>query len=320
MPLRIDPQVDKKMKALTDALGKTQEAPVGDVEARRRSGHRMMDHIAATAAPVDGVETESFAIPGSDGTALDAAWYRRSDDGERGGAVLYLHGGGMIFSLEEMGRVYDLVTRRYVAASGVPMLVVDYRVAPEYPHPIPVEDCYAALTWLAGQSGALGFDPGRLAVMGDSAGGGLAAGVCLMARDRGGPAVAQQLLIYPMLDDRPSVPDATIKKFLTWTYDDNLTGWGALLGDVAGGDDVSPYAAPARESDLTGLPDTYIDVGDLDIFRDENIAYARRLSDAGVPTELHLHPGCPHAFEVLAYGAEVSSRTLADRIRRLQSL
>jgi acetyl esterase/lipase len=111
---------------------------------------------------------------------------------------------------------------------------------------------------------------------------------------------------------------------LTWTYDDNVTGWAALLGDIAGTDGagtdaVSPSAAPARATDLTGLPDTYIDVGDLDIFRDEDITYARRLSDAGVPTELHLHPGCPHAFESLARRADVSRRAIGDRIRRLRA-
>jgi acetyl esterase/lipase len=107
---------------------------------------------------------------------------------------------------------------------------------------------------------------------------------------------------------------------LTWTYDDNITGWGALLGDQAGGEDVSPYAAPARATDLAGLPDAYIDVGDLDIFRDEDIAYARKLSQAGVPVELHVHPGCPHVFEAMAPGADVATRALDDRIRRLQSL
>ena len=157
-------------------------------------------------------------------------------------------------------------------------MVVDYRVAPEHPHPTPVEDCYAALVWLADRAPTLGVDARRLAVIDDSAGGGLAAGICLMARGRGGPAVAQQLLIYPMLDDRAVTPGPQLLPFLTWTYEDNLTGWGALLGDSAGGDDVSPYAAPARASDLTGLPDTYIDVGDLDIFRDEDITFARRLS------------------------------------------
>lgn len=226
----------------------------------------------------------------------------------------------MIFGLEHIGRIYDLAVRDYVAASGVPMLVVDYRVAPEHPHPTPVEDCYAALRWLATNAASLGVDPARLAVMGDSAGGGLAAAVCLLARDRGGPAVAQQILIYPMLDDRAATPDCSLLPYLTWTYDDNVTGWGALLGADAGSESVSPYAAPARATDLSGLPDTYLDVGDLDIFRSEDISYATRLADAGVPTELHVYPGCPHAFEALAPSAGVSKRALSDRVRRLRSL
>jgi acetyl esterase/lipase len=226
----------------------------------------------------------------------------------------------MIFGLEHLGCVYELAVRDYVATSGVPMLVVDYRIAPEHPHPTPVEDCYAALRWLADNAESLGVDPARIGVMGDSAGGGLAAGVSLLARDRGGPTIAQQLLIYPMLDDRTHTPDPQLVPFLTWTYDDNVTGWAALLGDSAGTDAVSPYAAPAHATDLTGLPDTYIDIGDLDIFRDEDITYARRLSDAGVPTELHLHPGCPHAFEALARKADVSQRAIGDRLRRLRTL
>jgi acetyl esterase/lipase len=123
-----------------------------------------------------------------------------------------------------------------------------------------------------------------------------------------------------MLDDRARAPDPQLLPFLTWTYDDNVTGWAALLGGAAGTDAVSPYAAAARATDLAGLPDTYIDVGDLDIFRDEDLTYARRLSDAGVPTELHLLPGCPHAFEALARGADVSQRAINDRVRRLRSL
>ncbi len=320
MAVELDPQVREQLSSLLEALGRTEAAPVGDVEARRIGGHRMMDYVAATSAPVEGVDTEQFRLTASDGVALDATWYRRSTGDQPGSAVLFIHGGGMIFGLEHIGAMCDLTVRGYVAASGVPMLVVDYRIAPEHPYPTPVEDCYAALKWLAGQAATLGFDPARLAVMGESAGGGLAAGVCLLARDRGGPAVAQQLLVYPMLDDRPSIPDPALLPFLTWTYDDNLTGWGALLGDEAGGEDVSPYAAPARATDLAGLPDTYIDVGELDIFRDEDITYARRLSDAGVPTELHLHPGCPHIFETVADGADVAKRAVNDRIRRLRSL
>jgi acetyl esterase/lipase len=320
MALRVDPQVKEQMDRLTKALGDVDAAAVGDVETLRRNDHRMSDYIGANTTVAHGVSSETFTVTATDGTALPATWYRRSTGDLPGSAVLYLHGGGMILSLAHIGAMYDIAARRYVAESGVPMLVVDYRVAPEHPHPTPVDDCYSALEWLADRASEFGFDPGRLAVMGDSAGGGLAAGVCLMARDRNGPAVAAQLLIYPMLDDRPSPRDKALLGHLTWSYDDNLTGWGALLGDQAGGDTVSPYAAPARATDLVGLPDTYIDVGDLDIFRNEDIDYARRLSDAGVPVEFHLYPGCPHAFEALADAAEVSKRALDNRIRRLAAL
>jgi acetyl esterase/lipase len=319
MPLGLDAAVQAEMTPLLQALGEAEAAPVGDVETRRRNGHRMFDYVATKWAPAPGVDVQRHTVTSADGAGVDLSWYHPQVD-TPGSAALYLHGGGMIFGLEHVGALYDLAVREYVAASGVPMLVVDYRIAPEHPHPAPVEDCYAALVWLAEHAVELGVDPARLAVMGDSAGGGLAAGVCLMARDRGGPPVAAQLLIYPMLDDRTVTPDPQLVPFLTWTYEDNLTGWRALLGDRAGGEATSPYAAPARADDLTGLPDTYIDTGDLDIFRNEDIAYARRLSDAGVPTELHVHPGCPHAFEALARGADVSRRAINDRVRRLRSL
>jgi acetyl esterase/lipase len=319
MALVMDAQVLAELGPLLAAIGEVESPPIGDVESRRVNGHRMFDYVATTWKPVTDVEVDRYTLTTADGATLALAWYHMPADGP-GSAVLYLHGGGMIFGLEHLGRLYDLAVRDYVATSGVPMLVVDYRVAPEHPHPTPVEDCYAALRWLADNATTLDVDPARIGVMGDSAGGGLAAGVCLLARDRGGPPVAQQLLVYPMLDDRANTPDPQLLPFLTWTYDDNVTGWAALLGDAAGTDAVSPYAAPARATDLAGLPDTYIDVGDLDIFRDEDLTYARRLSDAGVPTELHLLPGCPHAFEALARSADVSQRAINDRLRRLRNL
>lgn len=155
--------------------------------------------------------------------------------------------------------------------------------------------------------------------MGDSAGGGLAAGVALLARDRGGPALARQILIYPMLDDRTTTPDPALTPFAFWTYDDNITGWGALLGDAAGGAEVSPYAAPARVADVVGLPTTYIEVGELDIFRDEDIEYARRLGAAGISTELHVHTGAPHGFDGFAPSTDVVRRAVADRHRVLST-
>jgi acetyl esterase/lipase len=229
-----------------------------------------------------------------------------------------LHGGAFIVRLLP---IYDDVMREYTKRSGVPMLLVDYRVAPEHPHPTPVDDCYTALCWLANNAGELGVDPKRIAVMGESAGGGLAAGVALMARDRDGPALAQQLLIYAMLDDRTIGPDPHLpSEYLVFSYDDNRTGWGALLGAAWHGDGVSPYAAPARATDLSGLPETYVDVGDLDILRDENIEYARRLMAAGIPTELHVVPGLPHGFEMAAPDAAATQRVMASRLGRLKRL
>jgi acetyl esterase/lipase len=318
MALGLDAQVLTQLGSLMEIVGTTDPPPIGDIETRRVDGHRMFDYIATTWRPAGGVDVDRHTVTTADGATLDLAWYHTAD--RPGSAALYLHGGGMILGLEHLGHVYDLLIRDYVAASRVPMLVVDYRIAPEHPHPTPVEDCYAALRWLTDNAAALGADPTRIAVMGDSAGGGLTAGVCLLARDRGGPAVAQQLLIYPMLDDRTQARDPALVPFLTWTYDDNITGWAALLGDSAGTDTVSGYAAPARTTDLSGLPDAYIDVGDLDIFRDEDITYAQRLSDAGVATEFHLHAGCPHAFEALARKADVSQRAIDDRLRRLRVL
>jgi acetyl esterase/lipase len=157
-------------------------------------------------------------------------------------------------------------------------------------------------------------------VIGDSAGSGLSAALALLARDRGRPALAQQILIYPMLDDRVPEPDPRLVPFLVFSYDDNATGWEALLGDHAGKEGVSPYAAPARADDLGDLPDAYIEAAQLDVLRNEAIAYAQRLADPGVPAELHVHPGCPHGFDLIAPNAGVSQHAVADRIRRIRSL
>src|SRR5690242_2701376 len=166
MPLGIDAQVQAALGPLLEAVGKSEAPPIGDVESRRTNGHRMFDYVATTWQPVGGVEADKHTLTTDDGATLDLTWYHTA--AQSGSAVLYLHGGGMIFSLEHLGRVYDLAVRDYVATSGVPMLMVDYRVAPEYPHPTPVQDCFAALRWLAGNASRLGVDAARIAVMGDS--------------------------------------------------------------------------------------------------------------------------------------------------------
>lgn len=249
-----------------------------------------------------------------DGADVLVRWYDPSPDRERGPGVVFLHGGGMILGSVAM---YDRLVAGYVAASGVPFLSVDYRVAPEHPHPTPVEDCFAGLQWLVAHADELRVDPARVAVMGDSAGGGLAAGVVLLARDRGVP-VARQILVYPMLDDRTTTPDPELAPFAAWSYDDNYTGWHALLGDAIGGPDVPYSAAPARATDVSGLPPMFIDAGELDIFRDECVDYARRVAATGTSVELHVHPGCPHGYDRMPI--PVAERAIADRIRVLQRL
>jgi acetyl esterase/lipase len=276
----------------------------------------MMAQTAALQPTPADVTISDFHAVAEDGAKVLLRWYVK-DGAEPGPAALYLHGGGMILGSVAL---YDGPVARYVSSSGVAMLSVDYRLAPEHPHPTPVEDAFTGLRWLSEHATELGVDPARIAVIGDSAGAGLAAAVTLLARDRRGPAVARQILIFPMLDDRTTTPDPEIAPLATWSYEDNLTAWTALLGQQIGAADVSPYAAPARATDLTGLPATYLEVGQLDIFRDEDLAYARRLSDAGVDVEFHLHPGVPHEFDTFAWGTDVARRAVADRLRALASL
>jgi acetyl esterase/lipase len=229
--------------------------------------------------------------------------------------ILHIHGGGYVMGAPDMGLVTDAA---YVTQLGAVVVSVDYRLAPETTHPGPVEDCYAALTWLYRQADALGVDRERIVVTGESAGGGLAAAAVLMARDRGEIPVAFQHLVFPMLDDRTVVasePSPYLGQFV-WTHEANLFGWTALLGQAPGGPDVSPYAAPARAEDLCGLPPTFIVCGALDLFLEEDLDYARRLIRAGVPTELHVYPGAPHGF-MLVESAEVSRTFARDSMAAL---
>ena len=266
----------------------------------------------------ESVTRTDFMASSHDGTPVLVRWYTAPghNPGGAGPAVVYLHGGGMIAGSVQL---YDRLVAAYVADSGIPMLSVDYRRAPEHPHPTPGEDCYAALSWLASNSDRLGIEPARIAVMGDSAGGGLAAATALLARERSLP-LAKQILICPMLDDRTTTPDPALVPFAAWTYDNNYTGWHALLGNSIGTEDVPPTAAPARATDWSGLAGAYIEVGELDILRAESVDYARHLAAAGTSAELHVHPGCPHGFDRAGLTVDVAKRSRADRLRVLRSL
>ena len=319
MRYQLDPELTPAMAALAARAAGAPAPARGDWQAVRTAsaaGLAWMDTLVPAPA---GVTTTSITTPTADGEdTIELRWYTTgATPASPGPAVVYAHGGGMIGGTLDL---YDKVVGAYTAHTGVPFLSVGYRLAPEATSPASMaEDVFTALTWLASHAAELQVDPARIAVMGDSGGGCPTAGAAILARDRGLP-LARQILIYPMLDDRTTTPGPIAREFLTWTYDSNYTGWHCLLGDQTGADSVSPVAAPGRLTDFTRLAPAYLDVGDLDIFRDETMAYAAGLAKAGVPVELHVHPGAPHGFERFVPEAGVSRRAIADRARAIQSI
>lgn len=257
-------------------------------------------------------------VPGPDGAPEVEVWiYRPRDAVGPLPCIFHIHGGGYVAgdaAQNEGGH------RPLAASLGCCIVSVNYRMAPETPHPGPVEDCYAALAWLFANAGDLQIDPARVGIMGESAGGGLAAALALLVRDRGQYRLIFQHLIYPMLDDRTCVtadPHPFVGEYI-WTAHNNHFGWSSLLGHAPGLEGVSPYAAPARAEDLSGLPPTFISTGSLDLFLEEDLEYARRLLRAGVPVELHVYPGGFHAFNV-APGVTIAAmarRDSADALAR----
>ncbi|MFJ9623287.1 alpha/beta hydrolase [Streptomyces sp. NPDC101181] len=316
------------------ALADHPTADLRDIPAARA---RAAARIAAERAPdTRGVTWRDVDAPRADGgAALRLRLYTPSTPGARGAegapgvprapggprsaplpAVYDIHGGGFV-----LGSVAATHARsvRLCRETGAVVAAVDYRLAPEHPYPAPAEDCYAGLVWLAAHAGELGLDPGRIAVHGQSAGGGLAAAVALMARDRGGPALCFQYLGTPAVDDR--LTTASMRAFTdtpAWDRPSSLLSWSAYLGaGVPGSPHVPAYAAPARAADLRGLPPAYVTAMQFDPLRDESVAYALALQAADVPVELHLFPGTFHG-SVGVTTAEVSQRELAEEVAVLR--
>jgi len=303
MALDTRPLVDPELMPLLDAW------PDFTLSAETLPVMRSRTLPRPPAPPVD-VRFDLIDAPGRDGApAVPLYVYRANGVAGALPCILHIHGGGYVAgNAESMTDMHRALADEMKCA----IVSVEYRLAPETCFPGNVEDCYAGLDYVMREAAALGINPARVGVMGESAGGGLAAALALLARDRGEHALAFQHLIYPMLDDRTctDAPHPTAGEFI-WDRAKNIFGWTSLLGHAPGRADVSPYAAPARAERLAGLPPTYIVTGALDLFVDEDITYARRLIAAGVPTELHVYPGAFHAFNIVP-GARVAQQAQRD--------
>jgi acetyl esterase/lipase len=284
------------------------------IPAARAAETAGMEAVTVESLSRDGTfEVTERSVPGpQDAPDVKLLILRPSNASGATPVFYHTHGGGMIIG------DYKVIADEYLdwaTRFGVTIISVEYRLAPETQHPGLVEDCYAGLVWTAENAAELNIDPARIVIVGASAGGGLAAATALLARDRGGPALAAQLLKCPMLDDRNDTPSAIQGEGRgIWDRRANQTGWTALLGDARGTTDVSPYAAPARATDLSNLPPTFIDVGSAETFRDEAVAYASGIWRAGGIAELHVFAGGFHGYDSLAPHAAVSKHTQEARL------
>jgi acetyl esterase/lipase len=284
---------------------------IPDIVARREAATAML--AAIEVPPNLNVTHEDRTVPGPEGAPdITLRVYRPLNATGVLPGIYFIHGGGMILgSVEGENAVAEQICEQV----GAVVVSVEYRLAPEDPHPAQSEDCYAGLVWMARNASELGFDASRLAVYGGSAGGGLTIATVLLARDRGFPAIAFQMPIYPMIDDSHETGSShEITDIGVWDRTANVEAWQWYLG----GGKADAYAAPTRAEDLSGLPPAFIDVGTCDLFRDEDILFAMRLMQAGVPVELHVNQGAYHASEVLAPQAALSQRIWARRFDALR--
>lgn len=288
--------LDPEILPLVDALPFRAFDPGADLEAVRKA------RLAETPPLSDAVDRVDHVV--SDDPYVVVRVHRRRGVGGALPCVYSIHGGGYILGTYEMD---DLRFDRWCQHFGCIGVSVEYRLAPETPYPGPLEDCYAGLRWTYEHAATIGIDPGRIGIAGVSAGGGLAAGLALLARDRAEVPVQFQLLECPMIDDRQITPSSQLDDLLIWSKGANTFGWQSYLGSLYGASDVPPYAAAARATDLAGLPPALVIVGGADGFRDENIDYAMRLGHAGVSTELHVLPGGPHGLAMFA-GTSIAKR------------
>lgn len=300
---RIDPELAEVLKAVP--MTEAGVFDLSDLQGTRAGVRAFAEAIAAQIPDEPSVSVEEVQAPRSDGSALAIRLLRPTEATGPLPVLVWFHGGGQVLGYAAQD---DPTLKHLVLEVGCIVASVDYRLAPEAPAPAAAEDGLLAHRWLRSQAAALGIDEGRIALAGQSGGGGIAAATALMIRDQGEPAPLFQALSYPMLDDRNTTASShEVTDIGIWDRATNILAWNLILGDRAGADEVPPYSAPARTTDLTGLPPTFIAAAELDVFRDENLSYATRLQASGVPVELHLYPGAYHAFDLFAPEAAVSA-------------
>ncbi len=296
-------RVDPELVPALDLFPAEMLAAIGDDPPAARAMLEGLMLAMLEAVPPNEVVIEERTIPGPDGD-IPIAIYQPLAPAPRPGLLMF-HGGGYIVGTARE----DLNGIGYAEHVGCTVVSVDYRMAPEFTYKASIADCFAGLNWMFDNADALGVDTKRIAIGGGSAGGGLTAGLALYNRDNKGPDVAFQLLVYPMIDDTHETPSGyEVTHPNVWNRDVSLKAWKMYLGDEYGTDNVSPYAAAARATDLSGLPPAFVTVGTEDLFRDEDIDYAQRLMAAGVPTQLEVHPGMFHGGEGFVPQAGVSQR------------
>ena len=306
----IDPESLVPLAALYEALPGGFNA-IPDIVARRETLYGMLAQMTADLPPNPNVALEDISIAGPGGD-LALRIYRPASPSATRPAVYFIHGGGMVLGNLDTDHLTAVMLCETL---GAVVVSVDYRLAPENPYPAGPDDCYAGLEWMAAHADELGFDPSRLALYGGSAGAGLAISTALRARDLSGPSICFIMAPYPMIDDRNETASSqAITDIGIWDRAGNIEAWAWYLG----GQPADQYAAPSRATDVSGLPSTFIDVGDQDMFHDEDVEFAGRLEAAGVPVELHTYAGAYHASEVFAPTAALSQQIWAARIAALQ--
>ncbi|MCR2824320.1 alpha/beta hydrolase [Microbacterium sp. zg.Y909] len=309
-PPAFDPDVAHALRTTDDVV--TSLRPEGIAELRERAVPPSEYEITLGGS----LALTRHLVPAGDAPGIALLLLRPRRRGARLPVLYHVHGGGLVVG----SAADDLPALAGTAQDlGLAVASIEYRLAPEFPYPVPVEDVYRGLVWLMEHADALSLDPDRVIVGGISAGGGLAAATALLARDRGGPSLLGQLLVCPMLDDRNDSGSADQMAGVgAWDRVANETAWNAYLG--ADRDDVAIYASPARASDLSNLPPMFLDVGSAETFRDEVVAYAARSWACGGDAELHVWPGGAHGFDALAPDAEISRRARAARAEWLRRL